>query len=73
MINFFVSFSSQNELQSTDKEETAAQNILDIRIHNESVGEEPVLFNTLAKDLDEKQKASLREQYDEQGSRFFQT
>lgn len=63
VINLFISFSSQNELQSMDKEEIVVQKISD----NQSIGEELVLFKTLAEHLDEKQKEILRKEYNEQG------
>jgi hypothetical protein len=46
-----------------DKEEIVVQKISD----NQSIGEELVLFKTLAEHLDEKQKEILRKEYNEQG------
>jgi hypothetical protein len=48
-----------------DKEE-----ISDNKSDNQSIGEELVLFKTLAEHLDEKQKEILRKEYNEQGNRF---
>jgi hypothetical protein len=48
-----------------DKEE-----ISDNKSDNQSIGEELVLFKTLAEHLDEKQKEILRKEYNEQGNRI---
>ncbi len=71
VINLFISFSSQNEFQSMDKEEIVVQKISDNKSDNETKGEQPVLFKTLAEHLDEKQKEILRKEYDEQGNRIY--
>jgi len=70
VINLFISFSSQNELQSMDKEEIVVQKISDNKSDNQSIGEEPVLFKTLVEHLDEKQKEILRTEYKGQGNRI---
>lgn len=62
-------FTSQNEHQSVGKETSAKEDsVSNDKPTTESMGEESVLFKTLAEGLNEKQKTILRKEYDEQGN-----
>lgn len=62
-----ILFSSQNEFQSINHEERKI--VGEIR-DDQNRREEPILFETLAINLNENQKEILRQKYDQQGNRL---